>query len=184
MHLFKIDLVQPSTGTGTDIFVSLLARNIAAGSGFFFLPFCRYLLFPPNPQPCYSFIIIFFFFLTAIQNSAVYKNLNAKPNRYSFFYKRVTDPRVFLIAGPALAVTLSLGLGCAVRFRLKRNDAKIKQNLFRFEAKKIRFFTCFASKRKAGNQKRNESERSENIIGKRKGNQKIAKISHKKVKFD
>jgi hypothetical protein len=73
-------------------------------------------------------------------------------------------------------------LGCADRFRLKRNDAKIKQNLFRFEAKKIRFFACFASKRKAGNQKRNESERSENIIGKRKGNQKIAKISHKKVK--
>jgi hypothetical protein len=75
-------------------------------------------------------------------------------------------------------------LGCAVRFRLKRNDAKIKQNLFRFEAKKIRFFACFTSKRKAGNQKRNESERSENIIGKRKGNQKIAKISHKKSKFD
>jgi hypothetical protein len=73
-------------------------------------------------------------------------------------------------------------LGCAVRFRLKRNDAKIKQNLFRFEAKKICFFACFASKRKAGNQKRNESERSENI-GKREGNQKIAKISHKKVKI-
>jgi hypothetical protein len=67
-------------------------------------------------------------------------------------------------------------IGCAVRFRLKRNDAKIKQNLFRFKAKKIRFFACFASKRnwKAGNQKRNESERCENIIGKRKGNQKIA----------
>jgi hypothetical protein len=30
-------------------------------------------------------------------------------------------------------------LGCAVRFRLKRNDAKIKQNLFRFEAKKSVF---------------------------------------------
>jgi hypothetical protein len=74
-------------------------------------------------------------------------------------------------------------LGCAVRFRLKRNDAKIKQNLFRFEAKKMRFFAYFASKRKAGNQKRNESERSENIIGKRKGNQQTAKISHKKVKI-
>jgi hypothetical protein len=76
-----------------------------------------------------------------------------------------------------------MSVGCAVRFRLKRNDAKIKQNLFRFEAKKIGFFACFASKRKAGNQKRNESERSENIIGKRKGKQKIAKISHKKVKI-
>jgi hypothetical protein len=78
-------------------------------------------------------------------------------------------------------VLLVSWLGCAVRFRLKRNDAKIKPNLFRFEAKKIRFFACFASKRKPGNQKRNESERSENIIGKRKGNQQIAKISHKKL---
>jgi hypothetical protein len=72
-------------------------------------------------------------------------------------------------------------IGCAVRFRLKRNDAKIKQNLFRFEAKKNPFFACFASKRKAGNQKRNESERSENINIKK--SQKIAKISHKKVKI-
>jgi hypothetical protein len=72
--------------------------------------------------------------------------------------------------------TQGKSIGCAVRFRLKRNDAKIKQNLFRFEAKKICFFACFASKRKAGNQKRNESEQSENIIGKRKGMQKMAKI--------
>jgi hypothetical protein len=77
----------------------------------------------------------------------------------------------------------STWIGCAVRFRLKRNDAKIEQNLFRFEAKKIRFFACFASKRKPGNQKGNESERSKTIIGKRKGNQQIAKISHKKVKI-
>jgi hypothetical protein len=74
-----------------------------------------------------------------------------------------------------------LKVGCAVRFRLKRNDAKNKQIFFRFEAKKICFFACFASKRKAGNQKRNENERSENSKAKRNGNQKTAKINHKKV---
>jgi hypothetical protein len=36
----------------------------------------------------------------------------------------------FKISGP---------LGCAVRFRLKRNDAKIKQIFFRFEATKAVF---------------------------------------------
>jgi hypothetical protein len=62
---------------------------------------------------------------------------------------------------------------------LKRNDAKNKQIFFRFEAKKIRFFACFASKRKAGNQKRNENERSENSKAKRNGNQKTENKSQK-----
>jgi hypothetical protein len=72
-------------------------------------------------------------------------------------------------------------IGCAVRFRLKRNDAKNKQIFFRFEAKKICFFACFASKQKAGNQKRNENERSEN--SNKMGTKKPAKINHKKVKI-
>jgi hypothetical protein len=42
-----------------------------------------------------------------------------------------------------------------------RNEAKNKPKLFRFEAKKTWFFACFASKRKTGNQKRNETELSE-----------------------
>jgi hypothetical protein len=62
---------------------------------------------------------------------------------------------------------------------LKRNDAKNKQIFFRFEAKKIRFFACFASKRKAGNQKRNENERSENSKAKQNGNQKTENKSQK-----
>jgi hypothetical protein len=68
-------------------------------------------------------------------------------------------------------------------FSVEENDAKNKQFLFSFEAKKICFFACFASKRKAGNHKRNENERSENSKAKRNGNQKTAKINHKKVKI-
>jgi hypothetical protein len=60
---------------------------------------------------------------------------------------------------------------------LKRNDAKIKQIFFRFEAKKSRFFACFASKGKTGNHKRNESERSEKNQEKRNGTEKLPKKS-------
>jgi hypothetical protein len=49
-----------------------------------------------------------------------------------------------------LSSQFSLILGCAIRFRLKRNDAKMWQKNFRFEAKKIRVFACFASKRNEG----------------------------------
>jgi hypothetical protein len=66
-------------------------------------------------------------------------------------------------------------LGCAVRFWLKRNDAKIKQIFFRFEAKKSCFFACFASKRNTGKHKRNESERSEKNQEKRNGTEKLPK---------
>jgi hypothetical protein len=74
-----------------------------------------------------------------------------------------------------IRIPVGLDLGCAVRFRLKRNDAKIKQILFRFEAKKSCFFACFASKRNTGNHKRNESERSEKTQEKRNGTEKLPK---------
>jgi hypothetical protein len=47
-----------------------------------------------------------------------------------------------------------------------RNEAKNKPKLFRLEAKKTWFFACFASKRKNGNQKRNETELREKIKAK------------------
>jgi hypothetical protein len=72
-------------------------------------------------------------------------------------------------------VYMQPGLGCAVRFRLKRNEAKKRQKIFRFEAKKCHFFACFASKRNTGNHKRNENERSEKSNAKRKRTEKIAK---------
>jgi hypothetical protein len=40
-----------------------------------------------------------------------------------------------------------VGLGCAVIFASKRNEAKRKRNFFRFDAKKSDFFACFASMR-------------------------------------
>jgi hypothetical protein len=76
------------------------------------------------------------------------------------------------------------GVGCAVRFRLKRNVAKIKQNFFRFEAKKSRFFACFASKRNIVNHKRNESERSEKSKAKRNKTEKLPKRITKSSKID
>jgi hypothetical protein len=92
--------VQPSTGSGTELFVSLPACKYCGRIRFFF---------PLSPVLIISFhsatLLYFRYFLTAIQNSTVYKNLNVKTNWYSFSCKRVTDLRVFLTAGPALAVT-------------------------------------------------------------------------------
>jgi hypothetical protein len=48
----------------------------------------------------------------------------------------------------------------------------MKRKTFRFEAKKCCFFACFASKRKIGNHKRNENERSEINKAKRKRTEK------------
>jgi hypothetical protein len=73
-----------------------------------------------------------------------------------------------------LALQLT-GLGCAIRFRLKRNDAKILQNLFRFEEKKPLFSLVSLRSETKGNEGKKQSKQSET-------NSKSAKINHKKLK--
>jgi hypothetical protein len=85
--------VQPSTGSGTEIFFSLSARNIAAGSGIFYSFTGTRYFFPSR-----NFIILSLFFNGHLKLNCV-QNLNAKQTLYSFLYKRVTDPRVSLLRG-------------------------------------------------------------------------------------
>jgi hypothetical protein len=51
-----------------------------------------------------------------------------------------TRYRYFALGGPLAPSCLE----CTVIFALKRNEAKRKRNLFRFDAKKSAFFICFA----------------------------------------
>ncbi len=69
---------------------------------------------------------------------------------------------------PFFSSNMGSGIGCAVIFASKRNEAKRKRNFFRFDAKICDFFACFALMRNIEIWSETKMKQSENETKKKR----------------